>query len=152
MSAEILILSIGKATKEYRPLMDHWLKMIKYPITQKELSSRKSNLSHEAQKIEEANIIKQSILKNSFVIALDPLGATMNSEKFSTCIERNFEAARNITFIIGGAYGLAKDLVSSADMTLSLSAMTMPHLLAKLMLIEQIYRAQTIIENHPYHK
>lgn len=152
MSAEILILSIGKATKEYRPLMDHWLKMIKYPIMQKELSSRKSNLSHEAQKIEEAIILKQNILKNSFIIALDPQGANMTSEKFSACIEKNFEAARNITFIIGGAYGLAKDLVSGADMTLSLSSMTMPHLLAKLMLIEQIYRAQTIIENHPYHK
>ncbi len=132
--------------------MDHWLKMIKYPIMQKELSSRKSNLSHEAQKIEEAIILKQNILKNSFIIVLDPQGANMTSEKFSACIEKNFEAARNITFIIGGAYGLAKDLVSGADMTLSLSSMTMPHLLAKLMLIEQIYRAQTIIENHPYHK
>lgn len=152
MSAEILILSIGKATKEYKPLMDHWLKMIRYPISQKELILRKSNLSHEAQKNEEAILLKQNILKNSFVIALDPLGGQMTSEKFSASIKRNFESARDITFIIGGAYGLAKDLVNSADITLSLSAMTMPHLLAKLMLIEQIYRAQTIIENHPYHK
>lgn len=149
---EILILSIGKATKEYQPLMDHWLKMTKYPILQKALAVRKSNLSPDQLKIEESIIIKQNVLKNSAIIALDPKGKMLSSEKFSKVMQRNFEESRNITFIIGGAYGLAQNLVDEADLVLSLSDMTMPHLLAKLILIEQIYRAQTIIEGHPYHK
>lgn len=149
---EILIISIGKATKEYQPLINHWLKMAKYPIIQKELVLRKSNLSPDQIKIEEALIIKQNIIKNSTIITLDPRGKMMSSEKFAQLIQKNFEEARNITFIIGGAYGLAKNLIQEADLVLSLSDMTMPHLLAKLILIEQIYRAQTILENHPYHK
>lgn len=152
MSSDVLILSIGKATKEYQPLMNHWLKMIKYPIVHKELSTRKSNLSADQLKLEEAIVIKQNILKNSALIMLDPCGKMMSSEKFSKVIQQNFENSRNITFVIGGAYGLSQSLVSEADLVLSLSDMTMPHLLAKLVLIEQIYRAQTILENHPYHK
>ena len=58
----------------------------------------------------------------------------------------------NIAFIIGGAYGLSEDVKDKADILLSLAKMTLPHLMVRGFLIEQIYRASTIISNHPYHK
>lgn len=131
--------------------MDHWLRMIKYDITEKELVCKKS-LPPEQLKQEEALMLSANILKNSFLIALDPNGANLNSEKFSQIIKKTIDVSKNITFLIGGAYGLDKKLLEKCDLTLSLSSMTMPHLLAKLVLIEQIYRAQTIIDSHPYHK
>lgn len=142
---------MGKSTKEYRPLFDHWVKMIKYDVTEKELVCKK-NLSPENLKIEESKIIRQNILKNSILIVLDPLGKQITSEHFAKIINNNFDSSKDITFIIGGAYGLDNTLKLDADVMMSLSAMTMPHLLAKLLLIEQIYRAQTILTGHPYHK
>lgn len=149
--SSILILSVGKSTKEYRPLFDHWVKMIKYNIIEKELVCKKT-LSPDNLKIEESKVIRQNILKNSILIVLDPLGKQITSEYFSTIINNNFESSKDITFIIGGAYGLDNAIKLDADIMISLSAMTMPHLLAKLLLIEQIYRAQTILTGHPYHK
>jgi rRNA large subunit m3Psi methyltransferase RlmH len=66
----------------------------------------------------------------------------------------NFNVAgdSNIAFIIGGAFGLSDDVKNQADILLSISKMTLPHLMVRGFLIEQIYRASTIISNHPYHK
>lgn len=151
MASQILILSFGKATKEYRPLMDHWIKMIKLQISEKELVCKKPLLPGPL-KAEEADLVRQHCLKNSLLILLDPTGNHYSSEKFAKIIGKALDSSKNITFVIGGAYGLDKSLAEDADILLSLSEMTMPHLLAKLVLIEQIYRAQTIIDSHPYHK
>ena len=59
---------------------------------------------------------------------------------------------QDVDIIIGGAYGLDDSIIKSANITLSLSKMTLPHQLAKIILLEQIYRAQSILERHPYHK
>jgi 23S rRNA (pseudouridine1915-N3)-methyltransferase len=59
---------------------------------------------------------------------------------------------RDVAFIIGGADGLADDIKNSADMLWSLSSLTLPHALVRVVLVEQIYRAWTIMNNHPYHR
>ncbi|MDA9573719.1 23S rRNA (pseudouridine(1915)-N(3))-methyltransferase RlmH [Rickettsiales bacterium] len=74
-----------------------------------------------------------------------------DSIKFSQIINENL-SNKEITFIIGGAFGLDKKILSIADITISLSKLTFPHMLVRLILIEQIYRSFTIINNHPYHK
>lgn len=125
--------------------------MIKYEIAEKELVCKKT-LTPDSLKIEEAKIIRQNILKNSILIILDPLGKSVTSEYFATIITNAFDSSKNITFVIGGAYGLDDALKLEANLVISLSEMTMPHLLAKLILVEQIYRAQTILKGHPYHK
>ncbi len=125
--------------------------MIKFDLVEKELVCKKS-LSQDNLKIEEAKMISQNVLKNSLLVLLDPAGKFYTSENFAGIMRKTLDSSKNITFVIGGAYGLDDTIKSSADIILSLSSMTMPHLLAKLVLIEQIYRAQTIINSHPYHK
>lgn len=125
--------------------------MIKYEIVEKELVCKKT-LTPDSLKIEEAKIIRQNILKNSILVILDPLGKSITSKYFAKIINNAFDSSKNLTFIIGGAYGIDDSLKIEANLVISLSAMTMPHLLARLILTEQIYRAQTILNRHPYHK
>lgn len=83
----------------------------------------------------------------SLRIVLDPRGKQVPSETLAQWIER---AGRDVDFFIGGADGWSETFRQSADRLLSLSAMTMPHELARVLLAEQIYRAFTILRNHPY--
>lgn len=86
-------------------------------------------------------------------IVLSEHGQTLSSTKLSTKIYNIFENEnKNIIFFIGGAAGFTKDFINECDYQLSLSPMTFPHKLARLIFIEQLYRAETINSGHPYHK
>ena len=149
--SQVQILSIGKTTAEYLPLISHWLKMIKLDLSERVLIAPKG-LREEQLKVLEAKMLKQHITRPGIFIAMDACGIHMASEKFAQMIGKNIDSATPMTFVIGGAYGIDKTLLGEADLRLSLSQMTMPHLLAKLVLVEQIYRAETIMRGHPYHK
>jgi 23S rRNA (pseudouridine1915-N3)-methyltransferase len=85
-------------------------------------------------------------------IALEPGGESWTTERFAQRLEeRMTRGTRSLTFAIGGADGLPAALVARASLRLSLSALTLPHRLARLILCEQIYRALTIIRHEPYH-
>ena len=85
-------------------------------------------------------------------IALDVAGESWSTERFARHLgDRMLHGSRAITFAIGGADGLPPALVARANLRLSLSAMTLPHRMARLVLLEQIYRALTIIRGEPYH-
>lgn len=86
------------------------------------------------------------------VIACEVGGRPMSSSAFATWVQGLREAAADVAFIIGGAYGLADDLSSRATARVSLSPFTLPHELARLVLAEQLYRAGTIVRGEPYHK
>ncbi len=86
-------------------------------------------------------------LKEGVNIALDERGRSMDSHRFSALI-----ADQSVRFFIGGAYGLEPAFVARCQMALSLSPLTLSHDLARLVLLEQIYRGLTIAHNHPYHK
>jgi 23S rRNA (pseudouridine1915-N3)-methyltransferase len=86
------------------------------------------------------------------LIACEVDGRRMTSEEFSSWLQRLREEARDAVFVIGGAYGLAPDLSARASARLSLSPWTLPHELARLVLVEQLYRAGTIVRGEPYHK
>lgn len=83
-------------------------------------------------------------------IFLDPLGKSFTSLQFSKLIGNAEDQARDLVFLVGGADGLPPGWRERADMLLSLSAMTFPHELARVMLAEQIYRALTLLRGHPY--
>ena len=85
---------------------------------------------------------------NGFCVALDETGREFNSEEFAKLISDKAQ----ISFFIGGAYGLSQNFKQKTDAVVSLSRMTMAHKIAKLMLHEQIFRALCINANHPYHK
>lgn len=143
---KISLISIGKTVAEYQPLMSHWLKMVKWHVVEHAIPA--PNVS---SKTKEAELLRKHI-KPGLVIALDPRGKQMTSEQFAELLQASREQARDVYFVFGGSQGLCESIVSEVDKVLSLSDMTMPHLLAKAMLVEQIYRAQTIVDRHPYHK
>lgn len=100
----------------------------------------------------EAKKIKAQIPANSFVIALDERGTVLDSIKFARRLEETSLHHSNITFVIGGADGIHPSLKQEANLQLQLSSFTFPHGLVRVVILEQLYRAITILENHPYHR
>jgi 23S rRNA (pseudouridine1915-N3)-methyltransferase len=85
-------------------------------------------------------------------VACDETGQSMSSERFAVWLQGEREAARDVAFMIGGAFGLDDRVRDGANIRLSLAPWTLPHELARLVLAEQLYRAGTIVRGEPYHK
>jgi len=101
----------------------------------------------------EAERISKRIKDGTVVIALDVKGGRLSSEGLAEKLQSFFISGKShITFIIGGSLGLDKEMAGKADVRLSLSDMTFPHQLTRLILLEQVYRAFKIINNEPYHR
>ncbi len=86
------------------------------------------------------------------LIACDERGATSTSERFAAWLVERRDRAQDVAFVIGGAYGLDAGVRERADSVLSLAPWTLPHELARVVLVEQLYRAGTIARGEPYHK
>ena len=147
----INIISVGKLSPGYRGLADHYCKMIKWKLKETELNYTKK-LSEIQAKAYEAKLINNQIISNSYKIVLDVQGQQLNSQEFSYLFKNQMMIGQNIDIIIGGAFGLDDSIIKNSRIRLSLSKMTLPHQLAKVVLLEQIYRSQTILTAHPYHK
>jgi 23S rRNA (pseudouridine1915-N3)-methyltransferase len=145
------IISVGKLNKEFQPIAEHYKKIIKYQIKFIGIDNV-NKLPPKQIKQSEAKLINKHIETKSYNIILDVVGKSLSSHEFANMLQTNLVFGENICFIIGGAFGLDESIVKQANVRLSLSNMTMPHQMAKIVLLEQIYRAQTILENHPYHK
>ena len=101
---------------------------------------------------EEGQKILSLVPQNSWLCVLDVAGAALSSEEFAEKISAlNLNGISNLTFAIGGAFGLSEELRRAAAFRLSLSKMTLTHQMARLVLVEQIYRAFKINRNEPYH-
>lgn len=148
---KINIISVGKLSNTNRVIADYYHKMIKWKCKETELGYSKK-ISDNQIKSYEAELINAQIDDSSYKIILDVNGKQLTSEDFSLVFKKQMIESKNIDIVIGGAFGLDKSVINRADYLLSLSKMTLPHQFAKIMLLEQIYRAQTILEGHPYHK
>lgn len=105
----------------------------------------------ERSTLESKNIL-QRLETRDCAIALDEHGTSWSSSQLATFLKSTDErAVKRPTFIIGGPFGLSKELLQKCQICLSLSQMTLPHELARVVLLEQIYRAETIITGIPYH-
>lgn len=101
----------------------------------------------------EAQGIQRALNGKEYVIALDVGGEQTTSEEFAARLERLVEGRRSeIAFVIGGSLGLHSSIKAMADSLLSLGTMTFPHQLARVVLLEQLYRAMTLRNNEAYHK
>ena len=101
---------------------------------------------------EEGKKLLAQVPKENFLIVLDVAGEFLTSEKFAKKIaDLNLRGVSDITFLIGGAFGLSDEVKNAADFRLSFSPMTFTHQMARLILIEQIYRAFKINRGEPYH-
>lgn len=144
---KINITSIGKLSKEFQKLAAEYYKMIKWDLHSTEISYSKKLPEGQIKQFE-AKKIQEYLNPKHYKIALEVKGNDLNSEQFAALLDIN----KNIDFIIGGAYGFDPSILNIVDIKISLSSLTFPHQMAKVILLEQIYRSQSILENHPYHK
>jgi len=96
-------------------------------------------------------VFLNSLKKQDFLIVLDEKGKVFSSRGYSKFLQLKMQHFSSIVFVVGGSYGLSESVIKKANFSISLSQMTFPHLIARLILIEQTYRAFTIINQHPYH-
>ena len=90
--------------------------------------------------------------KGSLLVVLDVLGKSIDTMKLSSMLDNWMQQGQDISIVIGGPDGVSDELLAEASVKLSLSALTFPHTLARVVLLEQIYRAWSILNNHPYHR
>ena len=134
--------------------LKHYQKRIKpYASVKEEIIKEAKNLRPIDIKQDEAKRQLASIKKSEFVILLDDKGTKCTSEGFAELLLRWQEARglRQFSFLIGGAYGVTDEVKQACDYSMSLSAMTFPHQLIRLLLAEQTYRAFSILNKEKYH-
>ena len=109
------------------------------------------NMTEEQQKVREGELILQKIQPSDTVVLLDEHGKEFRSIEFADWLQKKQNTARRLIFVIGGPYGFSESIYKRADEQLSLSKMTFSHQMVRLLFVEQIYRACTIIKGEPYH-
>ncbi len=100
----------------------------------------------------EAERLRAAIPTGAIVVALDERGQDWTTAHFAEKLRGWRDASESVAFLIGGPDGLAPELKRAAHVVLRLSSMTLPHALARLLLVEQLYRAWSLLTNHPYHR
>lgn len=150
----ITFLSIGKTTDRHVEAgCEVYHKRIKKYIgfTWKETTDIKS-LPPQEMKIKEAELLKKHFEKGDHIILLDEAGKEFTSREFAGYItQKQMENKKQLVFVLGGAYGFSEEIYKLAHEKISLSKMTFPHQMVRLLFLEQLYRAFTIIKNEPYH-
>jgi 23S rRNA (pseudouridine1915-N3)-methyltransferase len=140
-----------------RDLFEEYSRRLAWPIAVTEIEERRP-LAPAELKAREGALIEAALdaafrkLTAPVLVALDERGLVLSSAAFAERLQRWRDGGRDAVFVIGGAEGLARPVLERAELTLSLGAMTWPHLLVRVLLAEQIYRAQTILARHPYHR
>ncbi len=150
----VTIIAVGRAradAPESRLFADY-LSRLPWPVDLREVEERR-RLPAAALRKREAELIRARLPKGTFMVALDSGGRALTSAAFAEQVRGwRDRGGADLTFIIGGAGGLASELVGSAGFVLSLGPMVWPHLLARAMLAEQLWRAHAILTGHPYHR
>jgi 23S rRNA (pseudouridine1915-N3)-methyltransferase len=120
-------------------------------ITIHDLKNTK-NMPEYEQKIREGEKILQSVSPNDYIILLDENGKEFRTTEFATWLNKVLMLPKKkVIFVIGGAWGFSEEVYARADFKLSLSKMTFPHQLVRLLFLEQLYRAFTVQKGEPYH-
>lgn len=152
---KIHIIQIGKTKdKNIEELVLEYIKRTSLYAKVKFTTLNEEKLTSSKTKEKIIQIEGEKILKNissEFVVALDEKGKQFASTDFAGIIKKQKDAGQKITFIIGGAFGLSNNVKAKANLTLSLSKMTFTHEMARLFLMEQVYRAFSIIAGKGYH-
>ena len=115
-------------------------------------AKRSKNTVVQTARAEEWQRILQKTAKDSLLVLLDERGKQLTSVQFSEQIDQWQHAGQDVSFVIAGADGVNDESRNAADYLLALSPLTLPHELARVLFVEQLYRAWTILNNHPYHR
>jgi 23S rRNA (pseudouridine1915-N3)-methyltransferase len=135
----------GEYAKRMPPDCRIQLKEIK-PVDRSGSRTTETVMAQERTKIEAA------IPKGARIVALDERGKDVTTQQLSQLLTQWQQDGRDVTFVIGGADGLDPGLKASADMLIRISSLTLPHGMVRVLLAEQLYRAWSITQNHPYHR
>lgn len=154
---KIKLIMVGKTAQSFVSdgMQEYIVRIQKYvPFEEVVISSLKNakNLTPEDFKKKEGQLIMKKTGEHSINILLDENGKTFNSVGFAGFLQQQMNTGKkNLNFIVGGAYGFSADIYKMADARLSLSKMTYSHQIIRVIFLEQLYRAFTIIRNEPYH-
>lgn len=149
---KIDLIAVGKVKKgPWFDLQEDYLKRLKWSLRLFEIESKYTD--PKAQQDHEQRLILEKLDEDSFVIVLDERGDGLRSLDFAQTLEKiQSSGVGKFSFLIGGAEGFTEEVRNRANLLLSFGQQTWPHIMVRVMLLEQIYRAQQIAAGHPYHR
>jgi len=154
---DIALITVGKTTTEYiQTGIDEYCKRLKryVPFSIKCLPDVKNTrkMTEDQQKTAESAMILSELQPSDYVVLLDERGDMLTSRQFSEFIQKGMSGGKKrMVFVVGGPYGFSQETYSRANAKLSFSKMTFSHEMIRLFFVEQLYRANTILRNEPYH-
>lgn len=140
---------LAEAIDEYKSRLAHYL-----PFEMEVIPDVKNvkNLSEAQQKEKEGELIQKSVQAGDYLVLLDDKGKEYTSMQFAAYMEKKMQTVpKRLVFVVGGPYGFSEAVYGAASEKISLSKMTFSHQMIRLIFIEQIYRAMTILNHEPYH-
>lgn len=154
---DIALITVGKTTTEYiQTGIDEYCKRLKryVPFSIKCLPDVKNTrkMTEDQQKTAESAMILSELQPSDYVVLLDERGDMLTSRQFSEFIQKGMSGGKKrMVFVVGGPYGFSQETYARANAKLSFSKMTFSHEMIRLFFVEQLYRANTILRNEPYH-
>lgn len=151
---QLFVVAVGRLRPALRDTCDDYIRRLGrfVAITEREVREAGRAGSVERQRDDEARHILDAIPGGADVVLLDQGGAAWTSEAVAEQLDRWRLAARDVAIVIGGAVGVAPTVSSRATSRWSLGPLTLPHELARVVAVEQLYRASTILRGEPYHR
>ena len=140
---------VAQGFSEYQKRLSHWLPL---ELAEVEPGVRGKGRETARAMSDEGARVLAALPKNAHVVALDGRGKMHSSEQLAQRLEHWRGQGRDLAFLIGGPEGHAPEVIARADETWSLGPLTLPHMLVRLVLAEQVYRAAALLANHPYHR
>ncbi len=140
---------VAEGFAEYQKRLSHWLPL---ELVEVEPGLRGKGRDTVRATSDEGSRVLAALPKNAHVVALDGRGKPHSSEQLAVRLEHWRAQGRDLAFLIGGPEGHASEIIQRADETWSLGPLTLPHMLVRLVLAEQVYRAAALLANHPYHR
>ncbi|AZR30511.1 23S rRNA (pseudouridine(1915)-N(3))-methyltransferase RlmH [Xanthomonas vasicola] len=140
---------VAQGFAEYQKRLSHWM-----PLELVEIEPGLRGKGRDAQRAtdDEGRRVLAALPKNAYVIALDVLGRPLSSEQLAQRMEHWRGQGRDLAFLIGGPEGHSAEVLKSASESWSIGPLTLPHMLVRLIVAEQLYRAAAMLANHPYHR
>lgn len=140
---------VAQGFSEYQKRLSHWLPL---DLVEVEPGVRGKGRDTARAMSDEGARVLAALPKNAHVVALDGRGKMYSSEQLAERLEHWRGQGRDLAFLIGGPEGHAPEVLARADEQWSLGPLTLPHMLVRLVLAEQVYRAAALLANHPYHR
>lgn len=140
---------VAEGFAEYRKRLSHWLPL---ELVEVEAGLRGKGRDAVRAMADEGQRVLAALPKSAHVVALDGRGQPWSSEQLAQRLEAWRGQGRDLALLVGGPEGHAPEVLSRADQTWSLGPLTLPHMLVRLLVAEQLYRAAAMLANHPYHR